>query len=119
MMELYQTEWCPASRRVRQRFTELGLAYVIRQVPVDKADRRELLAATGSDVVPALVLEDETRLIGEGAIRAFLDGHVPEPAGAEAHRAKAEKARRRELEQSAAALPDLNSLPAVPLEVPR
>ena len=25
MLELYQTEWCPASRRVRERLTELGL----------------------------------------------------------------------------------------------
>ena len=25
MPELYQTEWCPASRRVRERLTELGL----------------------------------------------------------------------------------------------
>jgi len=34
MLELFQTEWCPASRRVRQRLTELGLDYVNRQVPV-------------------------------------------------------------------------------------
>lgn len=36
MLELWQTEWCPASRRVRQRLTELGIDYLIRQVPVDK-----------------------------------------------------------------------------------
>ncbi len=33
-LELWQTEWCPASRRVRQRLTELGLSYTIHQVPV-------------------------------------------------------------------------------------
>ena len=27
MYELWQTEWCPASRRVRQRLTELGIDY--------------------------------------------------------------------------------------------
>jgi hypothetical protein len=34
MLELYQTEWCPASRRVRERLTELGLDYLVHQVPV-------------------------------------------------------------------------------------
>lgn len=29
MLELYQTEWCPASRRVRERLTELGLDYIV------------------------------------------------------------------------------------------
>ena len=28
MVELWQTEWCPASRRVRQRLTELGIDYI-------------------------------------------------------------------------------------------
>ena len=28
MLELWQTEWCPASRRVRERLTELGVDYV-------------------------------------------------------------------------------------------
>jgi len=35
MYELWQTDWCPASRQVRQRLTELGIDYA-RQVPVDK-----------------------------------------------------------------------------------
>ena len=38
-MELYQAEWCPYSSRVRQRFTELGVSFVARQVPADRADR--------------------------------------------------------------------------------
>jgi uncharacterized protein (DUF302 family) len=36
MLEPFQTEWCPASRRVRQRLTELGLDYINRQVPVER-----------------------------------------------------------------------------------
>jgi hypothetical protein len=28
MLELFQTEWCPGSRRIRQRLTELGLDYL-------------------------------------------------------------------------------------------
>ena len=58
MLELWQTEWCPASRRVRQRLTELGVDYVTHQVPVEKQDRSELLRVTGSDSIPALVFED-------------------------------------------------------------
>ena len=99
MLELWQTEWCPASHRVRERLTELGVDYVTRQVPVDKEQRTELLAATGTDAIPALVLEDGPALVGEDAIDAYLDGHVAEPPGAEEHRLKAAKARRRYLEE--------------------
>jgi len=58
MLELWQTEWCPASRRIRERLTELGIDYVTRQVPVGKAERTALRQKTGSDTIPALVLED-------------------------------------------------------------
>ena len=58
MLELWQTEWCPASRRVRERLTELGVDYVTRQVPVEKEQRTALQRQTGSDTIPALVLED-------------------------------------------------------------
>lgn len=30
MLELWQTEWCPASHRVRERLTEPGVDYVVR-----------------------------------------------------------------------------------------
>src|SRR5439155_1234403 len=52
---LWQTEWCPASRRVRQRLTELGVEYVARQVPVEREERGELVEATGQTSIPALV----------------------------------------------------------------
>jgi glutathione S-transferase len=99
MLELWQTEWCPASRRIRARLTELGVDYFTRQVPVDKEQRELLRLATGSDTIPALVLEDGTAAIGEDAIRRHLDQHVAVPAEAEAHRLKAAKARRRYLEE--------------------
>ncbi|HEY6055258.1 MAG TPA: glutaredoxin domain-containing protein [Gaiellaceae bacterium] len=97
-MELWQTEWCPASRRVRQRLTELGVDYVVRQVPVEREARTALLAATGVDTIPVLVLDEGTLVAGEDAILARLDS-VQEPAEAEAHREKAAKARRRYLEE--------------------
>ena len=99
MLELWQTEWCPASRRVRQRLTELGVDYVTRQVPVEKESRDALRRATAASTIPALVLEDGTAIVGEDAIRAYLDRHVAEPPEAEAHRLKAAKARRRYLEE--------------------
>jgi glutathione S-transferase len=99
MFELWQTEWCPASRRVRERLTELGVDYVTRQVPVAKERRHTLRRATGADTIPALVAGDGAILTGEETIRAYLDRHVSEPPEAEAHRLKAAKARRRYLEE--------------------
>jgi glutathione S-transferase len=76
MLELWQTEWCPESHRVRERLTELGIDYVLRQVPVDKDERAALRTATGSDIIPALVLADGSALSGEEAIDLYLDAHV-------------------------------------------
>ncbi len=103
MIELWQTEWCPASRRVRQRLTELDVSYLIHQVPVERADRTALIAATGSDAVPILVA-DGVEMVGEESILDYLDQNVSEPAGADAHRQKARKAHRRELREAAAEL---------------
>jgi glutathione S-transferase len=58
MLELYQTEWRPASRRVRQRLTELGIDYIAHQVPVEKPDRVALQQLAGTDTIPALALHD-------------------------------------------------------------
>jgi glutathione S-transferase len=97
MLELWQTEWCPASRRVRQKLTELGIDYLIRQVPVEKEERAALRWATGSETIPALVFDNGEIAVGEESILRLLAEAVPEPGEAEAHRQKAEKARRRYL----------------------
>jgi len=99
MLELWQTEWCPASRRVRQRLTELGLDYLVRQVPVERADRVLLREHTGGETIPVLVVPGRAPFVGEDAIAAYLDACVPVPVGAVEHRVKAEKARRRWLEE--------------------
>ena len=107
-LELWQTEWCPASHRVRQRLTELGLTYTIHQVPVERGRRTELMRATGTDEIPVLVAGGSP-LCGERAILAHLDGEFTEPFDAAAQRAKAAKAKQKELEtacpQLAAATP--------------
>ena len=98
MHELWQTEWCPASRRVRQRLTELGIDYLVRQVPVEKVDRTALRLRTGTDTIPVLVAPTGRIILSEEAILAHLDGeHVP--VEAHAHRLRAERARRRYLEE--------------------
>ncbi len=98
-LELWQTEWCPASRRVRQRLTELGLDVVLRQVPVEHDARGIVRAAAGTTTIPALVTESRV-FVGEDAILDYLDEHFPEPPGARSHRAKAAKARARDLEEA-------------------
>jgi glutathione S-transferase len=99
MYELWQTEWCPASRRVRQRLTELGIDYISRQVPVERDDRVLLRARTGTESIPVLVTPVGEILVGEDRITTHLDTHEPVPTEARAHRLKAEKARRRYLEE--------------------
>jgi glutathione S-transferase len=105
MYELWQTEWCPASRRVRQRLTELNIDYLTRQVPVEKNDRSLLRERTGTETIPVLVTPGEERLVGEEAILAYLKSHAPVPAEARAHRLKAEKARRRYLQEECECAP--------------
>ncbi len=98
-LELWQTEWCPASHRVRQRLTELGVSYVARQVPVQPQDRSGLMAATGERSIPVLVDGGDV-VVGEDAIVAHLNIHFAETAEAERQRAKAVKANNKELEQA-------------------
>jgi glutathione S-transferase len=95
MLELFQTEWCPASRRVRQRLTELGLDYVSHQVPVEREARTALRIASGADTIPSLRLEDGKALVGEAKIFAYLAEQFEEPREADAHRRKAAAVRTR------------------------
>jgi glutathione S-transferase len=98
-MELWQTEWCPASHRVRQRLTELELSFVARQVPAEADARVELQAQTGARTIPVLVAGDEV-LCGEQTILGYLDERFSEPPGAASQRERAARARRKELERA-------------------
>jgi glutathione S-transferase len=87
MIELYQAEWCPHSSRVRQRFTELGISFIARQVPAERVDREEMRRKTGTDSIPALLLEDGTAITGETeTLIAYLDEQFTERSDAEEHR---------------------------------
>ena len=98
-IELWQTEWCPASHRVRQRLNELGLPFLSRPVPVAREERDELEQATGTRSIPVLICGGQI-IDGEEAILAHLDTHYTEPAEAQAQRAKAMMAKRKELEKA-------------------
>jgi len=100
MLELYQTEWCPASHRVRQRLTELGVDVVVRQVPVDPSQRSRLLELTGVSSVPVLVVDRSAPIVGEEAIGEYLDRRFEEPPSAEAHRSRAARVWKRQLEEA-------------------
>lgn len=92
MIELWQTEWCPASHRVRQRLTELGVDCLLHQVPVQPDDRDALQEIAGSRTIPVMRVPDGETVAGEQEIMDWLQASVPEPAEAAAQRAKAGKA---------------------------
>lgn len=74
MLKLYQAEWCPYCARVRAKMGELGLTYIVANVPLAKAGRTELLEVSGQTGVPTLVT-DEGRIIADDddAIIEYLD----------------------------------------------
>jgi glutathione S-transferase len=86
-MTVYQTEWCPFSRKLRQRLTELGVEWCAPPVAADPPDRDAMREATGTDIIPVVILEDGTVLAGEtDEILAALDERFDEPATAEGHK---------------------------------
>jgi glutathione S-transferase len=90
MIQLFQAEWCPYSAAVRQRLTELGVDYVIRQVAPEPPDRDALREATGDDIIPALILGDGSVLSGETReILAALDEHFAPHEWEDGHRLQA------------------------------
>ena len=111
MLELFQTEWCRGSHRVRQRLTELGLDFVARQVPEDPAERDALGERTGTRSVPVLMFEDGSFLYGTERILDYL-ANLPDRDDASSH---AERARR-SLCRSCAELPseECDSMPSSP-----
>jgi len=87
MLELWQAEWCPYSHRVRLRLTELELDWIARTIPVDRAERDAMEAATGTRSIPTLV-DGDSVVQGADEIVAFLDARYAEPHDARRHRAQ-------------------------------
>jgi glutaredoxin len=88
MIELYQAEWCPHSRKVRQRLTELGVDFIARQVEAEPDERETMKQRTGETETPVLLVDDEV-VAGEEKILKYLDDRFDERPDAGAHREKA------------------------------
>jgi glutathione S-transferase len=84
-VELFQAEWCPHSHKVRQRLTELGVDYTIRQVAADPDERTDLRRRAGTDEIPVLFPHGREPLRGEDEILAYLERFDERP-DADAHR---------------------------------
>jgi glutathione S-transferase len=87
-VQLYQAEWCPHSHKLRQRLTELGLDFSVRQVAAEPEERGELERVAATNEIPVLVTDEGKPLRGEDEIFAFLERFV-ERRDAAQHRAKA------------------------------
>ncbi len=88
MIELYQAEWCPHFRKVRQRLSELGVDFIARQVEAVPDDREAMKDRTDEKETPVLLVDDEV-IAGEEKILAYLDEHFDERGDADEHREKA------------------------------
>ncbi len=76
MLKLYQAPWCGYCGRVRAKLSELNLDYVSIEVPSSKAERRELIEASGQAGIPTLVTDDGTVIADDDdAIIAYLEEH--------------------------------------------
>ncbi len=87
MLELWQAEWCPYSHRVRLRLTELRVDWIARTIPLDRAERDAMEAATAIRSIPTLV-DGDTVVHGADVIIAHLDANHAEPPDASRHRAQ-------------------------------
>jgi glutathione S-transferase len=76
LLELYQFEECPYCKMVRAKLTDLGIDYLIRNVPRDKTKREKVIALSGQPSVPVLVDKNtnpHTVLADENDIIAYLE----------------------------------------------
>jgi len=82
MLELYQSEGCPYSGKVRQKLSELGVSYVAHnpRLPGDVGGdvtndaTHDELTAGGEDQIPYLVdTEHEVAMYGSDDIVDYLD----------------------------------------------
>ena len=72
MLQLYQTEWCPFSHRVRAKLTELRVSYEAISVPAEGEERTEVKELTGNTAIPVLV--DGEEVISDSAdIISYLE----------------------------------------------
>ena len=64
MLQLFQTEWCPASRRVRQRLTELGIDSLSMMQIVGEMETELGILIPDEDLVELVTVGDLVDKIG-------------------------------------------------------
>lgn len=74
MLELYQFEECPYCKAVRTKLTDLGMSYVIHNVPrrTSGEERTELEKISGQKFVPVLVDPNTGTTIADDHEKAIL-----------------------------------------------
>lgn len=65
MLELYQFEECPYCKAVRTKMTDLGLSYIIHNVPRNREERNELQKISGQKFVPVLIDKNTDTMIAD------------------------------------------------------
>ena len=84
MLELYQSEGCPYSQKVREKLSALGVSYVAHnpRLPGDEGgdvtneQTHSVLTAIGEDEIPFLVDTDRRETVSDADdIVDYLDEH--------------------------------------------
>ncbi|KIZ14376.1 glutaredoxin domain-containing protein [Streptomyces natalensis] len=80
MLVLFQRETCPDCKPVRELLTKLQISYININVPKPREERHELIRATGSKFIPALV-DGATVIPGKLRENADLVAYLKERFG--------------------------------------
>ena len=74
LLEVYQFEGCPFCKNVRQKMTDLGIDFIVRQV--DKQERTKVKEISGQEGVPVLVDPNNDTVMPESDdIVEYLEKH--------------------------------------------
>ncbi len=84
-LTLYNLHGCPYCAIVRLRLGQLGLGYILREQPQSRPERKEVIAVSGQQTVPVLVIsragQPDEVLSDENDILRYLDErYAPRPA---------------------------------------
>jgi glutaredoxin len=71
MLELYQFEECPYCKAVRTKLTDLGITYIIHNVPREREERDEVQKVSGQKFVPVLVDPNTDTIIADDDDKAI------------------------------------------------
>ncbi|WP_274918625.1 glutaredoxin domain-containing protein [Streptomyces sp. WZ-12] len=81
MLVLFQRETCPDCKPVRELLTRLQVSYLNINVPKPRDERHELIRATGSKFIPALI-DGDTVIPGKLRENADLIAYLEKRFGA-------------------------------------